>query len=325
MGKTLEYWEKIKDSDLYMSKKIQGKNVFPLCKFLAPKVLENGSLSPAYAEYEKIIFKPGYVGEIIMRSAYYKMFKKKHDGQPERNISINALNYNGYVPSNTSRTGYVFENTVFPYKLFYEIPSSPSVGKDAFLLENLLEVHIVKDKHGNPLNYEDIYLNPKYERCHLIKQAKGDETITIKGKEHFKIYPENCYVVDNGTVASSMVATGRYLLRNTKSGKIKVDIEVYIPNICSAIYPFFDRQQDSYYQDVRYTVFPQTCFVPLAACAIENFNASLTDDGEVAADDTQIGLGDIYDFESENQQSDSETKSSPWWLLPLTYILSNLS
>lgn len=321
MGKTLEYWEKIKDSDLYMSKKIQGKNVFPLCKFLAPKVLENGSLSPAYAEYEKIISEPGYVGQIIMRNAYFKMFKKKHDGTPYRRISISAIGYDGNVPSNKSVTGYTVENTVFPYSLSYDVKKP---GDTATLLTNLLNTHIVTDKKGNPLTYNDIYQNPAYERCQLIKQAKGDETIIIKGKEHFKIYPENCYVVDNGTVASSMVATGRYLLRTTKSGKIKVDIEVYIPDICAALYPFAIKRKGKDYENVRYTVFPQTCFVPLAACAIENFNASLTDDGEVAADDTQIGLGDIYDFESDNQQ-DSENTSSPWWLLPLTYVLSNLS
>lgn len=321
MGKKLEYWEKIKDSDLYMSNKIQGKNVFPLCKFLAPKVLESGYLSPAYAEYEKTIFKPGYVGQIIMRNVYFKMFEQHYNGSPYKKIKIAALNYDGYVPSNMRVPEQIEENTIFAYRLPYEVKTS---DQSATLLQNLLKTHIVTDKKGNQLTYDDIYLNPQYERCQLIKQAKGDETIVIKGKEHFKIYPENCYVVDNGTVASSMVATGRFLLRTTKSGKIKVDIEVYIPDICAAIYPFSDRHQDSYYQDVRYTVFPQTCFVPLAACAIENFNASLTDDGEVAADDTQIGLGDIYDFESDNQQ-DSENTSSPWWLLPLTYVLSNLS
>lgn len=321
MGKTLEYWEKIKDSDLYMSKKIQGKNVFPLCKFLAPKVLENGSLYPAYAEYEKTIFKPGYVGQIIMRNIYFKMFKQHYNGSPYKKIKIAALNYDGYVPSNMRVPEQIEENTIFAYRLPYEVKTS---DQSATLLSNLLKTHIVTDKKGNPLTYDDIYQNPAYERCQLIKQAKGDETIIIKGKEHFKIYPENCYVVDNGTVASSLVATGRYLLRNTKSGKIKVDIEVYIPDICAALYPFAIKRKGKDYENVRYTVFPQTCFVPLAACAIENFNASLTDDGEVAADDTQIGLGDIYDFESENQQ-DSETKSSPWWLLPLTYILSNLS
>lgn len=321
MGKTLEYWEKIKDSDLYMSKKIQGKNVFPLCKFLAPKVLNSGYLSPAYAEYEKTILKHGYVGQIIMRNVHFKMFEQKHDGTPYRRISISSIGYDGYVPSNQTVTGYTIENTIFPYRLSYEVKTP---DQSATLLQNLLKTHIVTDKKGNPLTYNDIYQNPQYELCQLIKQAKGDETIIIKGKEHFKIYPENCYVVDNGTVASSLVATGRYLLRNTKSGKIKVDIEVYIPDIGAALYPFSDHHQDSYYQDVRYTVFPQTCFVPLAACAIENFNASLTDDGEVAADDTQIGLGDIYDFDSDNQQ-DSETKSSTWWLLPLTYVLSNLS
>lgn len=321
MGKTLEYWEKIKDSDLYMSKKIQGKNVFPLCKFLAPKVLNSGYLSPAYAEYEKTIFKPGYVGQIIMRNVYFKMFKQHYNGSPYKKIKIAALDYDGYVPSNMRVPEQIEENTIFPYRLSYEVKTP---DQSATLLQNLLKTHIVTDKNGNPLTYDDIYQNPQYERCQLIKQAKGDETIIIKGKEHFKIYPENCYVVDNGTVASSMVATGRYLLRNTKSGKIKVDIEVYIPDICAALYPFAIKRKGKDYENVHYTVFPQTCFVPLAACAIENFNASLTEDGEVATDGTQIGLGDIYDFESDNQQ-DSENTSSPWWLLPLTYVLSNLS
>lgn len=321
MGKTLEYWEKIKDSDLYMSKKIQGKNVFPLCKFLAPKVLNSGYLSPAYAEYEKTIFKPGYVGQIIMRNVYFKMFKQHYNGSPYKKIKIAALDYDGYVPSNMRVPEQIEENTIFPYRLSYEVKTP---DQSATLLQNLLKTHIVTDKKGNPLTYNDIYQNPQYELCQLIKQAKGDETIIIKGKEHFKIYPENCYVVDNGTIASSMVATGRYLLRNTKSGKIKVDIEVYIPDICAALYPFAIKRKGTDYENVRYTVFPQTCFVPLAACAIENFNASLTEDGEVAADDTKIGLGDIYDFESDNQQ-DSEKTSSPWWLLPLTYVLSNLS
>lgn len=162
-----------------------------------------------------------------------------------------------------------------------------------------------------------------------------NEYLKVATGNFYQIQENGVFKIENGEFIGSLVATGNYIETEKKAyyrqKRIPFNdyyIECYVIPETFIYYPK-QHQIDDRWQ-VNYVSLPETIWIRgCSILAVEDFNFFVEGNGILFKQDSTNNYGlyipGMYDELMNQQEEEKPKKKSPWWLLPLTYILSNLS
>ena len=162
-----------------------------------------------------------------------------------------------------------------------------------------------------------------------------NEYLKVATGNFYQIKENGVFQIENGEFIGSLVATGNYIETKKKAyyrqKRIPFNdyyIECYVIPETFIYYPK-QHQIDDRWQ-VNYVSLPETIWIRgCSILAVEDFNFFVEGNGIRFKQDSTNNYGlyipGMYDELMKQQEEEKPKKKSPWWLLPLTYVLSNLS
>lgn len=161
-----------------------------------------------------------------------------------------------------------------------------------------------------------------------------NEYLKVATGNYYQIQENGVFKIENGEFIGSLVATGNYIkiedskYKTEKQRKKDYYIECYIIPETFIYYPKQHQITDRW--QVNYVSLPETIWIHgRSMLAVQDFNFFVEGNGIRFKQDSTNNYGlyipGMYDELMNQQEEEKPKKKSPWWLLPLTYILSNLS
>lgn len=161
-----------------------------------------------------------------------------------------------------------------------------------------------------------------------------NEYLKVATGNYYQIQENGVFQIENGEFIGSLVATGNYIkiedseYKTERKRKKDYYIECYVIPETFIYYPKQHQITDRW--QVNYVSLPETIWIHgRSMLAVEDFNFFVEGNGIRFKQDSTNNYGlyipGMYDELMKQQEEEKPKKKSPWWLLPLTYVLSNLS